>query len=44
MEQGGRVTVPKMVISGVGELIEFSDTEGNIACAMRYFDEAKGRP
>jgi len=33
-----------MVIPGVGELIEFSDTEGNIACAMRYFDEAKGRP
>jgi len=44
VEQGGRVTVPKMVIPGVGELIEFSDTEGNIACAMRYFDEAKGRP
>jgi len=44
VEQGGRVTVPKMVIPGVGELIEFSDIEGNIACAMRYFDEAKGRP
>jgi hypothetical protein len=25
----------------VGELIQFRDTEGNIACAMRYFENAK---
>lgn len=43
-QEGGRVIVPKMVIPTVGELIQFSDTEGNIACAMRYFDESKGRP
>jgi uncharacterized protein len=43
-KEGGQVTVPKMVIPGVGELIQFKDTEGNIACAMRYFDETKGRP
>lgn len=42
-KEGGKVTVPKMVIPGVGELIQFEDTEGNIACAMRYFDETKGR-
>ncbi len=40
-EEGGQVTVPKMVIPGVGELIQFRDTEGNIVCAMRYFDQAK---
>jgi uncharacterized protein len=43
-KEGGKVTVPKMVIPGVGELIQFRDTEGNIACAMRYFDETMGRP
>jgi predicted enzyme related to lactoylglutathione lyase len=43
-QEGGHVTVPRMMIPGVGELIQFSDTEGNIACAMRYFDEAKGQP
>jgi uncharacterized protein len=43
--EGGRVTVPKFVIPGVGELIQFKDTEGNVVCAMRYFDEVKlGRP
>jgi len=44
VEAGGQITVPKMVIPTVGELIQFKDTEGNIACAMRYFDETKGRP
>ena len=43
-KEGGQITVPKTVIPGVGELIQFKDTEGNIACAMRYFDEAKWRP
>ena len=42
VEAGGQITVPKMVIPGVGELIQFKDTEGNIACAMRYFDGATG--
>jgi predicted enzyme related to lactoylglutathione lyase len=42
-QEGGHITVPKMVIPGVGELIQFKDTEGNIACAMRYFDETQGR-
>jgi predicted enzyme related to lactoylglutathione lyase len=43
-QEGGQITVPKMTIPGVGELIQFRDTEGNIACAMRYFDEKQGRP
>lgn len=43
--EGGKITVPKFVIPGVGELIQFKDTEGNVVCAMRYFDEVKlGRP
>jgi predicted enzyme related to lactoylglutathione lyase len=42
-KEGGQITVPKMTIPGVGELIQFKDTEGNIACAMRYFDETMGR-
>ena len=43
--EGGKITVPKFVIPGVGELIQFKDTEGNIVCAMCYFDQVKqGRP
>ena len=42
--RAARLLYAKMVIPGVGELIQFEDTEGNIACAMRYFDESKGRP
>jgi len=42
--EGGQITVPKMTIPTVGELVQFRDTEGNIVCAMRYFDESKGRP
>ena len=38
--EGGKITVPKMTIPTVGELIQFSDTEGNVVCAMRYFDKA----
>ncbi len=35
---GGKILVPKHIIPTVGELIQFMDTEGNIACAMRYYD------
>jgi predicted enzyme related to lactoylglutathione lyase len=38
--EGGKITVAKMTIPTVGELIQFSDTEGNVVCAMRYFDKA----
>jgi hypothetical protein len=30
-----------MTIPIVGELIQFTDTEGNVSCAMTYFNEAK---
>ena len=42
--EGGQITVPKMTIPTVGELIQFRDTEGNVVCAMRYFDESQSRP
>jgi uncharacterized protein len=42
--EGGQITIPKMTIPTVGELIQFRDTEGNLVCAMRYFDESHGRP
>ena len=33
---GGTLRSAIIDIPGVGELVEFSDTEGNIACAMQY--------
>jgi len=33
---GGTVIMPPAVIGGVGELIYFKDSEGNIAGAMKY--------
>ena len=42
-EHGGRVVVPEMEIPTVGRLIQFADTEGNLACAMRYEDEHRAR-
>lgn len=41
VDAGGRIVMEKSVITGVGELIFFEDTEGNIAGAMRY-DDAVG--
>lgn len=35
---GGTVVMPKTTIPGVGEIIFFQDTEGNIAAAMKYGD------
>jgi predicted enzyme related to lactoylglutathione lyase len=34
-KQGGTVVVPKMAVSGVGWLVYFKDTEGNIFGAMQ---------
>jgi hypothetical protein len=36
---GGRIVLDDHEIVGVGTLIRFEDTEGNVVCAMRY-DEA----
>jgi predicted enzyme related to lactoylglutathione lyase len=33
---GGTVIMPPAVIEGVGELVYFKDSEGNIAGAMKY--------
>ena len=35
-EHGGKLVMPKTVISGVGTLIQFEDTESNVVCAMQY--------
>jgi uncharacterized protein len=41
VSEGGKITVPKMTIPTVGELIQFTDTEGNVVSAMRYFTDGK---
>jgi predicted enzyme related to lactoylglutathione lyase len=33
---GGRIVMPRVRIEGVGDLIYFEDTEGNILGAMQY--------
>lgn len=33
---GGTIVLDEYEIVGVGRLIRFQDTEGNVACAMRY--------
>ncbi len=35
---GGAVVMPAHEIPGVGSLIQFTDTEGNLACAMQYVE------
>jgi uncharacterized protein len=39
--QGGRIVMQKSVIAGVGTLIFFEDTEGNVAGAMQYDKNAQ---
>lgn len=34
--QGGRIVMEKTTLTGVGHLIFFQDTEGNVAGAMQY--------
>ena len=36
VEHGGEIVLPKFHIEGVGWLVRFKDTEGNIAGAMQY--------
>lgn len=40
-KHGGKIVMPKYVIPGVGTLIYFQDTEGNIAGAMHYDENAE---
>jgi predicted enzyme related to lactoylglutathione lyase len=35
-KHGGKILMPAAEIPTVGTLIQFMDTEGNIACAMKY--------
>lgn len=37
-KHGGQILMPKATIPGVGALIRFRDTEGNVVCAMQYED------
>lgn len=39
---GGRIVMPPYRIEGVGELIYFEDTEGNLVGAMKYDQAAAG--
>jgi uncharacterized protein len=38
---GGKIVMPKTPIPGVGWLIKFLDSEGNLACAIRFDPTAK---
>jgi len=35
-KHGGRVILPGVLIHGVGTVMKFQDTEGNVASAMQY--------
>lgn len=38
---GGRITLPRCTLPGVGHLIYFADTEGNLLGAMQYDSAAE---
>jgi hypothetical protein len=38
-QAGGEVVLPPTTIPTVGTMIRFRDTEGNVACAMKYIDK-----
>ncbi|MEO1084383.1 MAG: VOC family protein [Acidobacteriota bacterium] len=40
VEHGGVITLPPFEIEGVGTLIMFQDTEGNVVGAMQYVEGA----
>jgi predicted enzyme related to lactoylglutathione lyase len=39
---GGKIVFDEYEIVGVGRIIKFEDTEGNVACAMRYLRPGEG--
>jgi predicted enzyme related to lactoylglutathione lyase len=41
MQQGGTILLPQATIPGVGTLVRFADTEGNVVCAMQYLDPTR---
>ncbi|MGH9688120.1 MAG: VOC family protein [Candidatus Acidiferrales bacterium] len=38
---GGKIVMPKAAIRGVGWVVKFLDSEGNLACAVQYEASAK---
>jgi predicted enzyme related to lactoylglutathione lyase len=38
---GGKIVMPKAAIPGVGWIVKFLDTEGNLACATQYDPAAR---
>ena len=36
---GGKIVLDEYEIVGVGRMVRFEDTEGNVACAMRYLPQ-----
>jgi predicted enzyme related to lactoylglutathione lyase len=38
---GGKIVMPKAAIPGVGWIVKFLDTEGNLVCAAKYDAGAK---
>jgi hypothetical protein len=38
---GGKIVMPKAAIPGVGWVVKFLDTEGNLACAVHYDPSAR---
>jgi uncharacterized protein len=38
---GGKIAMPKVAIPGVGWVIKFLDTEGNLVCAIQFDSAAK---
>jgi predicted enzyme related to lactoylglutathione lyase len=38
---GGKIVMPKAAIPGVGWVVKFLDTEGNLACAAQYDPTAR---
>jgi predicted enzyme related to lactoylglutathione lyase len=38
---GGKIVMPKAAIPGVGWVVKFLDTEGNLACAVHYDPAAR---
>ena len=39
VEHGGEITFDKFEIPTVGHIVQFKDTEGNVACAVQYDPE-----
>lgn len=41
LANGGRILMERTILAGIGELIFFQDSEGNVMGAMRYDEKAE---